>query len=104
MLRLRVRLRPVEALSDLDPLAADILLREVEGVRDLRVWDERVSDALYLTIFLLVDGLDAKLRSDLENCLVRLPRMTAFVVDGKGDETPVTSADIGDWESATDPA
>ncbi|MGW5153501.1 hypothetical protein [Rhodococcus koreensis] len=102
MVRVRVRIRPVEELSDLDPLAVDIVLRQVEGIRDVQVWDERISDALFLTLFIFTDSFDDAFRARLARALCHLNRMVPFIVNARGDETPLPDASTADWNAAAD--
>ncbi len=101
MIRVRVRVRPKQVMEELDPDLAEAAAAAVPGVQGVKVWDERVSDALYVTLDINVDEITDSLRSALAGALASLPDMDAFLVVAYGDQVPMIEAAPEDWDAAS---
>lgn len=103
MIRLSVRVRPEQVMEQLDPARAHEAAAGVAGVRGVELWDERVSDALYVTLDVYAEERTRNLEEGLRSALARLPAMNAFLVVAFGDQVPITDATSDDWAAATTP-
>jgi len=103
MIRIRVRVRPEQVMEQLDPERARAAAASVAGVGSVELWDERVSDALYVTLDVYADERSADLEDGLRDALADLPGMDCFLVIAYGDQAPITEAGPADWAAATTP-
>ncbi len=101
MIRLRLRVRPRQVMEELDPQMATTAVAAVPGVRDVELWDERVSDAPYVTLDVFVDERTPAVENALRSALGALPGMDAFLVVAYGEQVPVGDAGTADWDQAT---
>lgn len=103
MIRITVRVRPEQVMEELDPGLAHEAAAGVAGVRGVELWDERVSDALYVTLDVYAEERTPDLEEGLRSALGRLPAMNAFLVVACGDQALITDATPDDWAAATTP-
>ena len=101
MIRIRIRVRPQQVMEELDPQVARSAAASVAGVRGVDLWDERVSDALYVTLDVFVDERTSVLEEDLRAALGALPGMDAFLVVAHGEQVAIGDAVTDDWDQAS---
>lgn len=101
MIRVRVRVRPEQVMEQLDPHRAREAAAAVPGVRTVELWDERVSDALYVTLDVFAEQRSSLLEDGLRRALAQMKGMDAFLVVAYGDQVPVAEACPEDWAAAT---
>lgn len=86
MIRLQIRIRPVHSLLDVDPPGIGERLRALPAVEGVEVFDDRASDAPFVTVLVtLASPSDSALRS-LQESLLGLEKVLPCVVDEHGDE------------------
>lgn len=101
MIRVRVRVRPEQVMEELDPQRAQEAAAGVPGVRSVELWDERVSDALYVTLDVYAEEPSDELEDGLRTALGGLPGMECFLVVAHGDQAPIATAGRKEWSAAT---
>lgn len=101
MIRVSIRIRPEQVMEELDPDRAWAAATAVRGVRSVELWDERVSDALYVTLDVYAEERSPGLEDGLRTALGRLPGMDAFLVLDHGDQAPIDGATSAEWAAAT---
>ena len=81
----------MHSLLDIDPPTIVRHLSVLQAVNRLELFDDRASDATFITVIVtLVDTANSSLEM-LREALLQLSDVTPFVVDEHGEETPVAS-------------
>lgn len=92
----RFRLRPVRSLLDLDiPLIRRRLARLGADIR-FEIIDNRASDAMFVTALVSWTNWTESLWRRVKRAFLRLPKVTAFVADEHGEETPIELVGLED--------
>ena len=99
MLKLILRIRPVEVTDDLNLDLVQERACELVGVR-AQVQDTRLYDAPYVSVIVNVQNADAKVLAQLRGAFGTLPRMRAMLWEMPGVEIPLVSAQLEDLERA----
>jgi hypothetical protein len=90
-MKLHFRIRPAESLLDLDPPLIRQAMGAPPGVADLRIFDDRASDATFVTLVVSLAESGPEALAGLRSALLAIPRVTASVVDRAGNEIPVSN-------------
>ena len=89
-MRLQFRLRPLESLEDAEPGPIEEALAALPGVDRVRIYDDRASDATFVTAVVEVaDSPGAETLEELRSALLALPRLRVTVGDYHRKEIPV---------------
>ncbi len=89
-MKLQFRIRPIESLLDVDPPLIHKAMDGLQGVEDLRIFDDRTSDATFVTLVVnLSDSSPQALRA-LQVALLSIPRVRVLIVDSAGNEAVVS--------------
>ena len=89
MLRFRFRVRPTGSFLDMDLPALRAGLARVEGLERVEWFDERKSDATFVSLHVTLAEPNPALLERLRQGLLQLPAVTVYVLGDKGTETPV---------------
>lgn len=89
-MKLQFRLHPLESLLDAEPGPIEKALASLPGVDRVRIYDDRASDATFVTAVVEVsDDPSSETLEELRSAVLALPRLRATVGDYHGKEIPV---------------
>ncbi len=91
MKHIQLRIKPKRSLLDIDiPLLRE-RLATLQGVAEINIFDDRASDATFITVILTLTGLDTESVSRLKKELLHIPKIIPFLVNKQGKEVLVSS-------------
>jgi hypothetical protein len=96
MAQIQLRLRPTETIFDVDLADIERRLRATPGVGDVRMYDDRLSDATFVTAVVMLDDQPGALAAVQRAVVGMEPGIVASFVAPDGEQTPV--ADVGQNE------
>ena len=76
-------------LQDIDPPRIAAAIRGLDRAERFKVFDDRASDATFVTLVIAVPEPDAAHLAALHRALTSIPRVTAYTVDSSGALTPL---------------
>jgi len=86
-MNLQFRIRPLESLLDVDPPRIQEALYTLPTVRSVQIFDDRRSDATFVTLVLDLSKPDLVALGELRQTLLDLPRARVVLIDSTGRET-----------------
>ena len=95
-MQLQFRMRPTESLFDVDPPRMRKAMGCLPGIQELRIFDDRASDATFVTLVVTLSDSSLRTLQGLKSALLAVPRVRALVVDAKGNETAVAEVSPDD--------
>src|SRR5712692_5107920 len=91
MIQIQFRIRPVHSLLDIDLPLIERHLKALQVINQVRVFDDRASDATFITAVVTLSDATKSSLMQLREALLRLSGVTTLVVDEHGEETLVQS-------------
>jgi hypothetical protein len=87
--QLQFRFKAEESFEDIDPPHIEAALRRLDQIERFRVFDDRLSDATFVTLVVVLRTPGVKELLTLQTALVSIPRVRAFAVNSSGGVTPL---------------
>ena len=87
--QLQFRFKADESFEDIDPPRIEAALRGLDQIERFRIFDDRLSDATFVTLVVVLRTADVKELSALQTVLASIPRVRAFAVNSSGGVTPL---------------
>jgi hypothetical protein len=97
MMRIQFRVRPNYSLLDIDIPLIKRKLANVHGVSNIKVFDDRASDANFITVIVTLTEPIEPILSHLKKAFLHLPNVTTFIVNEHGNEFAVSSVSAQDF-------
>lgn len=91
MKRIQFRIRPQYSLLNIDIPLIKKTLDQLHGINKVDVFDDRATDATFITVVVTLSELVMAIASLLKKTLLQIPNVTSFVVDEHGKETALQS-------------
>jgi hypothetical protein len=98
MKRLQFRVRPAEELSDIDIELIEQRLGRIAGVVSFKIYDDRISDATFVSVFVMVAELSRPVLEELARVFLGLPKMLPFLVNQEGEQYELDEVKLEDFE------
>jgi hypothetical protein len=83
------RFKGRDSLADLDPARIVEAVHGVAGVERYKVFDDRASDANFVTLVVALSDPDHARLTSLHRALTSIARVSAYTIDAKGNLTPL---------------
>lgn len=86
MIKLQIRVKPKNSLLDIDIPLIEKRLTSLADVEEVKIFDDRASDAPFITVVVTLVDSSKDALSSLRACLLHLPKMEPCIVDEHGEE------------------
>jgi hypothetical protein len=83
------RFKAKASLDDIDPPRIGAAIRGLDGVERFKIFDDRLSDAIFVTLVVALSEPDPQHLAALHRALTSIPRVSAYTVDSSGALTPL---------------
>jgi hypothetical protein len=90
-IRLQLRFKPTRSFEDIDPSRIAPTVESLPFVVRHKLYDDRLSDADFVTLVVALDDPSAEQLAALRDALAALPGVHAFAVDRSGATQPLAT-------------
>jgi hypothetical protein len=87
--QLQFRFKAEESFEDIDPQRIEAALRGLDQIERFKIFDDRLSDATFVTLVIVLRTAGMKELLALQTALTSIPNVRAFAVASSGAVTPL---------------
>ncbi len=91
----------MHSLLDIDIPLIRRRLTNLQGIDQIEIFDDRATDATFVTIIVTLSNLAEAILAALQKTLLHLPKVTPFIVDEHGKETHIGSISAEEFKKYT---
>jgi hypothetical protein len=92
--QLQFRFHAEESFEDIDPARIQAALRGLDQIERFKIFDDRLSDATFVTLVVVLSSGDARELLALKTALTSIPKVSAFAVSSSGEVTALADLPI----------
>lgn len=93
-MKIQFRFRSTISMADIDPQKIEQALLRVPGVKKATMYDDRLSDATFVTAVVELEDSSEITFDSLKNVLLHMAGLNVSIIDEMGDETPISTVSI----------
>ena len=87
--QLQFRFKAKSSFTDIDPPRIEAAIHRLDGVAAFKVFDDRLSDADFVTLVITLGDPDLPRFAALQRALLSISGVRVFAVDSSGNATPL---------------